>query len=124
MNPWNDSLEGRTARANATRAFCEYLDKTANSADRKLFTQSPPTPQSCEAAKKKFAEGFFYLEGDPNNTAGIPFIPTATVFRVYELEPWKSRDDLVTIVLPGLNEVPQGALFTARDIYRCTYWPY
>jgi hypothetical protein len=121
MNPWDNSKEGRTARADATRAFCEYLDKSASAADRKLFTQN--TPQSSEAAKKKFAEGFFYLEGDSNNTDGIPAIPKATVFRIYE-EPWQSRDDLVTIVLPELNKVPQGALFAARDFYRCTYFPY
>jgi hypothetical protein len=121
MKPWDDSLEGRTARADATRAFCEYLDKSASAADRKLFTQN--TPQSSEAAKAKFAENLFYLEGDLNNTTGLAFIPKATVFRVYE-EPWQSRDDLVTIVLPELKHVPQGALFVARDYYRCTYFPY
>jgi hypothetical protein len=124
MQPWDNSVDGRKARADATRAFCEYLDKPANAADRRLFTQSPPTPQSSEAAKKKFAEGFFYLEGDPNNTAGIPFIPTATVFRVYNLSPWKTRDDLVTIVLPDLNMVPVGQQFVASEWYRCTYFPY
>lgn len=125
MESWDTDIKGRIARANATRAFCEYMDNKVepNISDRKLCAK--PLPHS-DAAKKRareiFAEvGQFYLEENSDAPEGFKPIPWATEFRVYEPD---DRDDLVTIVLPPQDDLPPVSLFIAREHYRCTYWPY
>ena len=124
MNSWDTDLPGRVARANATRAFCEYMDKSAqpNADDRRLCAAVPPSPAGLQRARALWKQlGDFWLEEDGPPPAGIKAIPGATVIRVYEPD---NRDDLVTIVLPERGDLPPASLFTARDYYRCTYWPY
>lgn len=124
MNSWNTNLEGRIARANATRAFCDYMDKDIepNKTDRRICTEVPPTAAGLKRARELWKQlGDFWLQEDGTAPVGITAIPTATVIRVYEPN---NRDDLVTIVLPERGTLPSASLFTARDYYRCTYWPY
>lgn len=121
MNSWEPNRNGRLARANATRAFCVHMENNANAADRALCTAVPPTPAGLKRARELFASlGDFQLE-ENGPIPNIKPIKTTTVFRIYEPD---NRDDLVTIVLPPKNELPEVTLFAARDYYRCTYWPY
>jgi hypothetical protein len=127
MNSWKTDEEGRIARARATRLFCGWLHDPANAADRKACTLPPkPTPAEEDAAsvaaKELFARlGQFDLE-DPTHPSP-PSIPANTKFKVYEMDPRKGRDELVTMVLPPLDaKFPDP--FAAVDYYPCTYWPY
>jgi len=124
MESWDINLKGRTARANATRAFCEYMDQQIqpNIDDRKLCTTLPHSPAAKKRAREIFAQvGHFYREENHDAPQDFKPIPEATEFRIYEAD---KRDDLVTIVLPPQDELPPISLFVARDYYRCTYWPY
>jgi hypothetical protein len=108
-NHW-DNLE---AREKATLAFVRFL--------REHPGEIPKCKKDGEYAKKKFAEGFFYLEGerqaDPQHR--LEPIPTETVFRVYEFAPPPPRDKLVTLVLPpeaqAIDEVEP------TDVWLCTW---
>lgn len=126
MNAWSIDEEGRIARARATRLFCEWLHDPANANDRKACTLPKPTPAeedaASDAAKALFARlGEFDLEDGTHPSP--PAIPAKTKFKVYEFDPKKGRDELVTLVLPPLTaKLPDP--FVAMEWYPCTYWPY
>ena len=98
-------------RTKATLAFAKYLKENPN--------EVKPCKLNSDYAKQKFANGYFYLEGDPNADPNIRPIPKETVFRVYEFDPKPERDKLVTLVLPDSNApiAPKVA-----DIWLCS-WP-
>lgn len=123
MNSWDTDYPGRVARAKATRAFCEYMDKddAQNVADRALCTRIPPTEAGMQRAKVLFAQGNFYLEENNDAPTGVKPIPTATKFYIYEPH---ARDHIVSIVLPAKGQLPRPEDFIPTDHYRCTYWPY
>ena len=108
-NHW-DNLETRKA---ATLAFAKYL--------RNHPEEMPKCKDDGEYAKKKFADGYFYLEGerqdDPNNP--LRPIPMETVFRVYEFAPPPQRDKIVTLVLPAPSTPVNEA--QAKDIWLCSW---
>ena len=133
MNSWDTTENGSDARARATIAFCEKL-KNMGPHERSRFTLPQPTPEleqaAMDGAKALFADRFFFLEGDPNNTANLRPIPAALPFRVYEEgfppgspdRPWfDDRDDIVTMVLPHPGVSPGR---DASEYYRCSYFPY
>lgn len=125
MNPWAIDEPGRIARARATRLFCEWLNDPRHDDDRKACTLPKPPGEeelASAAAKALFAKlGGFDLE-DSTHPAP-PAIPAKTKFRVYEFDPTKGRDELVTLILPPLApSLPDP--FVAVDWYPCTYWPY
>lgn len=111
-NHWDDI----PTRIEATLAFTDYL------------RNNPKEVAKCvnnnDHAKKTFANGYFYLEGETQANPANPlrFIPKKTVFRVYEFDPKVKRDELVTIVLPDpskpLKEIRAG------DIWLCTWSPW
>jgi hypothetical protein len=125
MYSWDTDVEGRLARASATRAFCEYMDKDdpQNVADRALCTQYPPTEESMKKAKRLFAEKHFYLEENNDAPDGFKPIPAKTQFLIFEPTE-QPRDSLVTIVLPEKDDLPRPEDFIPTNFYRCTYWPY
>src|SRR4029453_657221 len=90
-----DNLE---AREKATLAFVQFL--------RDNPEEVPKCRKDGEHAKKKFAEGFFYLEGERQSDPQHPLepIPTETVFHVYEFAPPPPRDKLVALVLPPKDQ--------------------
>ncbi len=121
MNSWSTKNSDIPARVKATWKFCEYLDDPKHDDERQLC--------KCDSdeAKKLFAKlGEFYLEKDlpPDASPDMKPIPTTTEFRVYDDDPHKDRDSLVTIVLPNCGHLPTGNEFEARNYYRCTYEPY
>src|SRR4029077_4151352 len=109
-NHWDDI----TSRTNATLAFANYLKNNPIEVAR--------CKQDSDYAKKTFANGYFYLEGEPQDDPNNPVrpIPKDTVFRVYDFDPKTERDKLVTLVLPDPNAPV--ATTAARDIWLCT-WP-
>jgi hypothetical protein len=118
---WDIDDAGSAARAQATRALCEYFEEEKNWGERDFCTQVPPTPDSLAKTKELFvSKGDFLSKADPAQPNLKP-IPADTVIRIYELG---KRDDIVTIVLPAKKKLPDAALFVARDFYRCSYWPY
>ncbi len=100
------------AREKATWDFC------------KRMRDNPDERERCKNdrghAKACFARNWFYLEGDPNADK-IP-IPSGVEFRIYDVEPISKRDEIVTIVLPDVDD-PQSAM-SLEDVWRCTWTPY
>jgi hypothetical protein len=86
-NHWDDI----TTRASATLAFANYLKNNPSEVEN--------CKEDSDYAKRIFANGYFYLEGepqdDPNNL--LRPIPKDTVFRVYDFDPKPERDKLVTL---------------------------
>lgn len=118
MNSWH-SME---ARRDATWAFCARV-RQMSAKDRQRLTQES------DFAKKTFADGWFYLEGeeqaDLNNP--LPVIPKEVEFRVYEFTPLKSRENLVTLLLPPDTEplpLPPRTTDPVEDVWRCTWSVY
>lgn len=133
MYPWTTDEAGSEARAEATLAFCTKL-RDMHPDERRLYTLPQPTPELEQAAmdnaKAAFADKFFFIEGDSNNTDNLKAIPAALPFRVYEEgyppgssdKPWfDDRDDIVTMVLPHPGVSPGR---DASEYYRCSYFPY
>lgn len=134
MHPWTTDEDGTEARARATLAFCRKL-RDMHPDERRLYTLPQPTPEleraAMDRAKASFAERFFFLEGDPDNTGNLTPIPAALPFRVYEEgyppgspeapPSFDDRDDIVTMVLPHPGVSPGQ---DASEYYRCSYFPY
>jgi hypothetical protein len=108
-NHWDDI----TTRASATLAFANYLKNNPSEVEN--------CKEDSDYAKRIFANGYFYLEGepqdDPNNL--LRPIPKDTAFRVYDFDPKPERDKLVTLVLPDPNAA--AGTVVAKDIWLCTW---
>jgi hypothetical protein len=114
MKDWKNDFQ---ARQDATWDFCR---KMLNKTERARCVKD-----HCYA-KQRFAENWFYLEGDPNAT--LPAIPASTEFRVYDPNTDITKgDELVTIMLP-LDGTPVPPLprttIPIEDVWRCTWFPY
>ena len=111
-NHWDDI----PTRIEATLAFADYLRKNPG--------ETPKCVNDSDYAKKTFANGYFYLEGetqaDPSNL--LRPIPKNTPFRVFEYDPKTKRDELVTMVLPPPNQALQDT--PAGDIWLCSWSPW
>jgi len=110
-NPTKNHWDDVATRTKATLAFAKYLQDNPNEVE--------PCKTNSDYAKQKFANGYFYLEGDPNADPNIRPIPRETVFRVYDFDPKPERDKLVTLVLPDPNA---GTTPKVQDIWLCS-WP-
>jgi len=112
--PTRSHWDDLAARGKATLAFVQYLKDNPQ--------EIPPCKDNGEYAKKKFADGFFYLEGEKQDDPQHPLrpIPMETVFRVYDFAPPPPRDKLVTLVLPP-NNTPLMDV-EAKDVWLCS-WP-
>jgi hypothetical protein len=115
-NSW-DLLAARQA---ATLNFALEMHKEGINGPRRIECQ-----RNNDFAKALFASiGGFYLEGetqeDPQHP--LPFIPTSTVFRVFE-NTKESSDVLVTLVLPAADQ-PFPNPFLPTKVWRCTWEPY
>jgi hypothetical protein len=109
-NHWDDI----PTRTSATLAFANYLKNNPSEVAK--------CTQDSDYAKKTFANGYFYLEGETQSKPSNPLrpIPKETEFRVYEFDPKPERDKLVTLVLPDPNN--SSSSVQARDIWLCS-WP-
>ena len=113
LQPTRSHWDDLDAREKATLAFVQYLkDHPA---------EIRPCKDNGEYAKKKFADGFFYLEGEKQDDPQHPLrpIPMETVFRVYDFAPPPPRDKLVTLVLPPDNTQFQDV--EAKDVWLCSW---
>jgi hypothetical protein len=108
-NHWDDIA----TRTNATLAFANHLKDNPS--------EVPKCKKDSDYAKKTFANGYFYLEGETQDDPSKPLrpIPKETMFRVYEFEPRPERDKLVTLVLPDPKAV--AGTVAARDIWLCSW---
>jgi hypothetical protein len=116
MNSWDDM----PARQLATLSFSLEMHKEGLNGPRRTACKNDN-----DYAKRLFASiGGFYLEGekqdDPQHP--LPFIPTNTVFRVFENKK-EASDVLVTLVLPAADQ-PFPDPFLPDNVWRCTWEPY
>lgn len=105
-------------RAKATLDFSDHLMGLPEE-ERKQYIYDPDnsTSDASKNAKAKFAE----IGGFPHEGPGS--IPEDVVFQVYEYDPKKKRDRLVTMVLPDPTK-PKAKPLRATDIWLCTWPPY
>ncbi len=102
MNSWND--ENPKVRQDATRRFCEMLDS-----DSALREACKNDPEKARATLQK--------AGDFDD------MPADLEVRVFE-DQRASSDQLVTMILPPVGELPSPEIFDARSVWRCTWISY
>ncbi len=117
MRNWTDFA----AREEATWKFCEKM-RSFSKAQRQACIDDP------KQAKQVFADGWFYLQEDPNADPNLVPIPTKTEFRVYDpnIDVTKG-DELVTLLMPpdeAALPLPSRLTQPVEDVWRCTWFPY
>ncbi|HWM24926.1 MAG TPA: hypothetical protein VNP98_08875 [Chthoniobacterales bacterium] len=115
-----NSWDSKVARQAAILTFCLELHKDGAQGAKRTACKDNE-----QFAKNFFASiGGFYHEGeeqeDPQHP--LPFIPTNTVFRVFENRK-DETDWLVTIVLPAADQAFPDP-FVPNNFWRCTWVPY
>jgi hypothetical protein len=120
LNATKNSWDDQKARQVAVFRFALEMHKEGEHGPRRTECK-----RNDDYAKRLFASlGDFYLEGEPQEDPQhpIPYIPTDTVFRVFENNK-ESSDVLVTLVLPDPNVAFPNPFLPTR-VWRCTWEPY
>lgn len=117
MENWLDPK----ACEDATWDFCKRMRLPENAANREKCRTDNAFARKC------FAEGWFYLEEDPQRDRNFRPVPSGTEFRVYNDDEKARRSTLVTIILPPDSDpipLPSRLTVPAEDVWRGAWFPY